>query len=198
MNFSDSCIILAAGDQTRWNIGNTELPRVKQLLNVRGEILLDRMKRQFNDPVCFTKEKEIQEHFARCYEPEDNTVTVATLNSTRYHWREWTTILLGDVYYGRRAVKKIKAQYETLMFYGDDEEIYAMKFHESQKDNILRGIYGLVHHPRWEMKYGKLWNLYRFMNGINFTEHLIGGRFTEVFDCADFDAIEDYYKFTKT
>ena len=41
MNFSDSCIILAAGDQTRWNIGNAELPRTKQLLNPRGEILLE-------------------------------------------------------------------------------------------------------------------------------------------------------------
>jgi len=194
--FTNSHIVLAAGKQDRWK-PDENVPKVKQLCVIHNETLIDRIARQFPDPIVFTRHPEIQEHFLRCYEPEDNRVTISTLFSTRAHWREWTIILLGDVAYGRKTVKKIKAQSDTLMFYGDDAEIYAIKFHRSMREYVAHCIQNLVCHPSWEDRYGKLWNLYRFMNGINFTEHVIGPRFTKVYDCRDFDTKEEYLKYIK-
>lgn len=200
--FDNSYIILAAGHQDRWDQtidDSLKCPEVKQLCMVHGETLLKRIKRQFGDPVCFTKHTEIKQHFKRCYEPDDNLTIVSTLFATRAHWREWTIILLGDVVYGRKTVKLIKAQTETLMFYGDNAEIYALKFHKSQRENILQIIQSLVSHPLWTSQYGKLWNLYRHMNGIDFREHSIGPRFTHVDDCCDFDTKQEYLDyFNKT
>lgn len=193
--FRNSYIILAAGHQDRWNktIGDSDdYPKVKQLCVVHGETLLERMKRQFGDPVCFTKHPEIEEHFIRCYEPADNLTTISTMFSTKSHWREWTIILLGDVVYGRKTVKLIKAQTESVMFYGDNAEIYAIKFHKTQRENVLQIIQSLVSHPQWTTHFGKLWNLYRHMNGIDFREHSIGPRFTHVTDCYDFDTKDEY------
>ncbi len=192
--FSNSYLILAAGNQTRWKIG-TGIPKVKQLIEINGEILIKQIERKFPDAVTYTKTREIKDIVEVWYEPDDNLTTISTMFSTRAHWREWTIILLGDVLYGRKTVKRIKNQAETLMFYGDDEEIYAIKFHRSQRDNVALSIMNLIKHPKWETKYGKLWNLYRFMNGINFREHLIGMRFTHVFDCRDFDTKEEYLNY---
>ncbi len=191
-------LVLAAGDQTRWNIMEHEnIPEIKQLCEVRGETLIERIERQFPDCIVFTNNKELAKHCKRDYPVSDNFTTISSLSSTCVHWRGWATILLGDVMYSRAMVRRLARQKESLLFYGDDAEIYALKFNKFMNQTILNTIQSLIGHDKWERKYGKLWNLYRHINGINFTEHLIGPRFVQVNDCRDFDTKEEYLNFIK-
>ena len=191
---TNSTIILAAGKQERWNPG-TVLPKAKQLLIVGGETLLDRMRRQFVNPQIFATHPDILDRYPKCHKPQDSRTTVSTLYSTQGHWGEWTTILLGDVMYSRAQVKRLNKQRDMIMFYGDDQEIYCFKFHCELNKVLIKGIEDLTNDVRWDDKYGKLWNLYRLLVGVDFREHIIGSHFTWVGDCRDFDTRDEYLNY---
>jgi len=191
-------LILAAGSQTRWNHGDIiGLPKVKQLVDIDGIPLIRKIQTEFADSIVVTKDPEIIAHSNKYFEPVNSEVTIATLFSTRDLWEEWTVILLGDVLYGRNTRKLIHRQKEPVMFYGDKGEIYAIKFHLSVSHLIIYAISQIVNSPDFHSRYGKLWNLYRQMNGFDFREHLIGDYFTIVSDCKDFDNKEQYLKYAK-
>ena len=192
-------IILAAGTQDRWNKGDIiGLPAVKQLVRVTdNEILIERIQRQFPGSIVVTKNEEIKKHSEKWFEPEDNPVTLGTLFSTKDLWKDWTTILLGDVLYGRKTIRALRQQEAPVMFYGDKNEIYAIKFHLSMSMAIVSAINKVISSEHFEMKYGKLWNLYRAMNGIDFRQHAMGAFFTTVFDSEDFDNKEQYLRYAK-
>lgn len=195
----NASLILAAGTQERWNHGNIlGLPSIKQLVRVGDEVLIEKIQRQFPDSVVVTKSEEIRQHSLRWFSPEHNDVTLATLFSTRDMWKGWTTILLGDVLYGRNTVKLLKRQKEQIMFYGDKGEIYALKFHFSSSLRMVMTINRIVTSPLFKPKFGKLWNLYRSLNGFDFREQKMGGAFTRVSDCMDFDNKEQYLKYAKS
>ena len=187
-------IILAAGQQTRWTHDPVKgLPDIKQLIKVKGEILIERIQRQFEDSIVVTKTKAISNHSKMVYNPKLNNVTVITLISTYDLWKEWTTILLGDVDYGESTIELIEDQIEPLMFYGNEKEIFAIKWHETKSMALLMTINRLVNDIRWTPKYGKLWNLYRMLIGVDFRTEKIDKYFTFVSDCRDFDT-QRYYK----
>jgi len=191
-------LVLAAGDQTRWNAtDHKDVPAIKQLCKIGDETLIQRIERQFPDAIVFTNNNEITDNSSRPYPVEDNTTIISSLFSTRAHWRVTTTILLGDVMYSRAMVKRLARQKEPIMFYGDHSEIYAIKFKKEVRDLFARSIMELVKHPTWTVKYGKLWNLYRFINGIDFTKHEIGPMFIRIGDCRDFDTKEEYLNYVK-
>ena len=191
-------IILAAGTQTRWNTEKFEgIPEIKQLVEVDGKILIEKIQEQFEDSIVITNDKEISAHSKKVLKPENSEVTVSTLFSTHQLWYDWTTILLGDVLYGGKTVDKIHAQKEGLMFYGDKGEIYAIKWHPDLVPFIHFAINKLVTHKEWTPKFGKLWNLYRVINGIDFREHKIDKYFTFVSDCMDFDNQKRYLEYAK-
>lgn len=191
-------IILAAGQQTRWNHDPVPgLPIIKQLIEVKGEILIERIQRQFPDSIVVTKTKEISNHSKIIYNPKLNDVTVITLISTYDLWKEWTTILLGDVDYGESTIKLINDQTEKLIFYGNVKEIFAVKWHESMSTALLMTINRLVNDIRWTHQFGKLWNLYRMLIGIDFRIEKIDKYFTFVSDCRDFDTQKGYERYAK-
>lgn len=191
-----SNIILAAGTQTRWNVSvHKNIPPIKQLVEVDGEVLIERIQRQFPDSIVVTKINDIKKHSHKWFTPEHNSVTIATLFSTRDLWENWTTILLGDVAYGEDTIEKISSQKEELMFYGDKGEIYAMKFTLKASWDIMQGISNILASPIFERKYGKLWNLYRILNKTDFRTHIIKDYFTRVSDCTDFDNQDQYIKY---
>jgi len=188
-------IILAAGTQSRWtNIEVPGLPKIKQLVNVKGEILIERIQRQFPGTVV-TKDPTIALHCKDVFDPEFNETTIETLFSTHTMWQDWTTILLGDVDYGDHTVLKIQKQKEAIMFYGAEQEIFAVKWHKSNYTAVLMGINRLANHSQWTRKYGKLWNLYRQLNGLDFRVHEIKDFFTFVNDSRDFDTQLSYQKY---
>ena len=191
-------IILAAGQQTRWTHDPVPgLPVIKQLVEVKGEILIERIQRQFPNSTVVTKTKAISNHSKVVYNPKLNDVTVITLISTHDLWKEWTTILLGDVDYGESTIKLIEDQTEPLMFYGNPKEIFAVKWHGSKSYAILITIDRLISDPRWKTKFGKLWNLYRMLIGIDFRTEKIDKYFTFVSDCRDFDTQKSYKRYAE-
>jgi len=191
-------IILAAGAQTRWN--STEgkgLPDIKQLIEVKGEILIERIQRQFPGSIVITKNRIISGHSKMVFNPEFNEITISTLFCTQPLWKDWTTVLLGDVLYGEDTIQKLHLQEDKLMFYGNKKEIFAMKFHKDLMVEMLMSINTIINSKFFEKKFGKLWNLYRFFNGKDYRVHEIDKFFTFVFDCRDFDTKAQYVKYAK-
>lgn len=192
-------LILASGTQTRWNAGDIiGLPKTKQLVDIDGIPLIVKIQHEFTNSIVVTKDSDIKKQSVHWFEPEQCEITLATLFSTRNLWEEWTTILLGDTLYGRNTRKLIHRQESPLMFYGDKGEIYAFKFHISISYLIILAINRIVSSPNFHRRYGKLWNLYRQLNGFDFREHLIGDYFTSVSDCQDFDNKEQYLRYAKS
>lgn len=188
-------LILAAGTQERWNANSYDgIPVIKQLIEIEGEILIERIQRQFPESIVVTRTNDIKRHSAKWFYPEMNEVTIATLFSTRDLWDDWTTVLLGDVDYGEDTIEKIQAQKKDLMFYGGRGEIYCMKFNLRASLSIITAISKIIESPRFEMKYGKLWNLYRELNDIDFRKDLIKDYFTKCPDCRDYDTQKGYIK----
>ena len=193
-------LILAAGTQTRWNATEERgmiLPKVKQLVPVNGVPLIVDIQNKFEDSIVVTNDQEIINNSQKYFKPENSEVTLATLFSTRDFWGEWTTILLGDVLYGRNTRKLIERQEESLMFYGDKGEIYAIKFNIKMSMAVIVAINMIVTSENFAPKYGKLWNLYRQINGVDFRREYIGKMFTRVSDCQDFDNKKQYLKYAK-
>lgn len=196
-------IILAAGTQTRWNRELIDgVPTIKQLVQVKGEILIERIQRQFPNSTVVTRDISIQLHSKKTFDPQFSETTIETLFSTNDLWRDWTTILLGDVDYGEHTVLKIQKQKEPIMFYGGErdidgiaKEIFAVKWHRSNSTAVLMGINRLANNKEWTRRYGKLWNLYRQLNKIDFRVHEIKDFFTFVNDSRDFDTQKSYQRY---
>lgn len=192
-------LILAAGNQTRWNYKEYPgLPKIKQLVEVEGQILIERIQEQFPDSIVVTHDKEISKHSKMVFKPAKHGCTIETLFNTHTLWKGWVTILLGDVDYGQRTINLLEDQKEMLRFYGDRGEIYAVKWHEDVTPLIHYDINRLISHEDWVPKFGKLWNLYRVMCGFDYRkEHKMKKYFTFVNDCMDFDTQEQYLKYAK-
>jgi hypothetical protein len=198
-NIADKRLILCAGSQTRWNHElHAEIPEVKQLVEVNKEVLIERIQRQFPGSIVITHLDAIKQHSKMVFSVEQGVCTLSTLLETHILWGEWTTILLGDVNYGTDTIEKIKQQEAQIQFYGDEKEIYAIKWNKSFNDFIIMNIGAVVNHGLWTPKFGKLWNLYRMCTGTHFRyEGEIKKYFTFVSDCMDFDTQAEYIKYAK-
>jgi len=194
-------IILAAGNQERWNLSDSRgmiLPSIKQLVQVNNRTLIEDIQAKFPESIVATHRKEIKDRSLRWFEPEQHDITIATLFSTRDFWQDWTVILLGDVLYGKNTRRLLKQQQDPIMFYGDKSEIYAIKFHLSVSPNIIFAIHNIINSPLFKPKFGKLWNLYRQLVGVDFRKQHIGDLFTKVNDCRDFDNKQQYVKYARS
>jgi len=192
-------LILCAGSQTRWNkVLNPDIPEIKQLIEVKDEILIERIQRQFPGSIVITHLDAIKQHSTMVFNVEQGICTLNTLLTTHLLWSEWTTILLGDVNYGKDTIRKIKAQEQQIQFYGDQKEIYALKWHRSFNDFIIMNIGAVINNPGWTPQFGKLWNLYRSCTGTHFmVRSEIKKFFTFVSDSQDFDIQAEYIKYAK-
>jgi hypothetical protein len=198
-NFTDKRLILAAGSQTRWNHEiHADIPEIKQLIEVKGEILIERIQRQFPGSIVITHLDAIKQFSKMVFNVEQGICTLNTLLDTHLLWGEWTTILLGDVDYGKDTIRKIKTQKQQLQFYGTKEEIFAVKWSKAMNDSIIMNIGAVVNHGLWSPKFGKLWNLYRSCTGTHFRfKDEIKKLFTFVSDSQDFDTQAQYIKYAK-
>jgi len=191
-------LILCAGRQERWlHDHDGKLPLFKQLVEVDGQVLIKRIQSQFPNAMVVTNAPEIIKHSKYYFEPEDTRATICTLYSTMKMWDEWNTILLGDVSYGQKTIDLISSQTAPMMFYGNRQEIFAVKFHVVQMVSVVKAIHSIVNDKLWSPKFGKLWNLYRRLNLRDYRVHDIYDFFTFVSDCEDFDNCEQYYKYAK-
>ena len=114
-NLTDKRLILCAGSQSRWNHElHKGIPEVKQLVKVEKEILIERIQRQFPGSIVITHLDAIKQYSKMVFKVEQGICTLNTLFSTYLLWSEWTTILLGDVDYGKDTILKIKTQEQKI------------------------------------------------------------------------------------
>jgi len=189
-------VTLAAGSQDRWNNGNDSMFSVKQLIEIEGETLIERIQQQFGGYVV-THRPEIIEVSDLVFKPEKNRWTVETLYSTRSLWEGQTIVTLGDVYYTDEAVNTIKSFSGPIQFFGTIHEIFAISFTDYPRvtqcltEHITK-LQNMVTYP----SHGKLWQLYRRYNNYSYRENKIGEYFTFIEDrTQDFDSVDELKSF---
>ncbi len=183
-------LILASGSQERWNENNHSEYRIKQLINVKGEILIERVQRQF-ESIVVTNEPNIIEHCKNIFTPEKYEWTIETLLSTSKLWKEQVVVLLGDVYYSEYSVEIINSFKGEIMFFGNLDEIFAISFNNHKK--VINCLAAILTRNVFD---GRLWQLYRNYHGINRAIHKIVDNFTFITDeTQDFDTIDEYNEF---
>jgi len=191
-----SSVILASGSQRRWD-GNYP----KQLLSIGGETLLSRMRRQMIIesnvyPSIITDNTEIIHMYAgNCYIPNNSDTVIDSLMSSSALWGEITYVLLGDVYYTKKAIDILTTAPHYKIVFGDEVEIFALRFYSSQIIELISAAKRAKAFPAHNSEF-KLWNLYRALEGYRDDEHKLGSQFCLIEDdTQDFDCVEDYLSF---
>lgn len=167
---------------------------VKQLITVRGEVLLSRTLRYFPGAMVVISDNEHKDKFIRLAKNtmilESTGSLIESLINTYKHWSDWNVILLGDVYYSIHTIKQIMDCQDELMFFGNSKEIYALVFRDKEK---------MLQACRETLAKGgkKLWHLYRLIQGIDILEHRICENFTKTQDTIDFDCYLQYEEYLR-
>ncbi len=95
-NFTDKRLILCAGSQTRWNKElHPGIPEIKQLIEIGGEILIERIQRQFPGSIVITHLDAIKQHSKMLFNVEQGICTLNTLLDTHPLWAEWRKNMIG-------------------------------------------------------------------------------------------------------
>lgn len=166
-------LILAAGEQTRWEMDRH--PFYKQLLDVGGETIVARIERQSLErdfwPKRVTCHKALEALWS--YVPKRHRWTVETLLSTHELWQGRTIILLGDVIYSQAVMDRTFApQEQELKVFGNEYEIYALsmqfKNHPPWSVDIIMALYtAIAHAESGAFGGGKLRKFYQIYCGLD-------------------------------
>ena len=205
-------IIAAAGEGERWNnFRNTP----KHLVEIEGEVLLNRTVRQFkrytNDIVIIGKDERYQiEGTTFSYPQIGNWLDFGKIYSSNHLWSDDKTIIVfGDVYFTDSAVEKIvynQDDYKFFMRKGPSKhtgkghkEIFAFAFVGGMNEKIKQYIEELV-----EKKQGGAgaWRLYLHMHGFKgsnyYVDYFKTNGYVEINDWTDdFDRSEDIVRWEK-
>jgi len=159
-------LILAAGKQG--NFGDDK--QVKQLIDIGGEPLIARTKRQFEQRggsvLVVTWRIDAFWPYRPIFIPASFETTADTLYSTRYIWDGRVRVLLGDVLYSSRLADMIMGDVHlSWSVFGNSKlmEIFAFTF--SEKDFYIHIIKALDAVRRISQK-GKLWGVYRVIEHL--------------------------------
>lgn len=188
--------ILAAGNQTRWLLGNLNYKhKCKQLVPIQNEPLITRTARQARGETFVVTNNIDIAKAAGCkvINPDNYISIVDTLSSTFDNYdADRIVILLGDVLYSPKAIEMIYSYDNSLMFFGHSQEIFAMVFTDIEKIKLA------VETVDMPLKKMKLWHLYRYLHGIEYDKHEISRNFTFIKDITqDFDDWRQYEKYIK-
>ncbi len=196
-------VILAAGDGERWG---DYLGVPKQLISINGESLLERMVRLvrrngIHDIDVVAIDERLRIPGCGFYRPERRRWTVESMLSSRGLWKEDTIVLLGDVYFTDRAIRRVARYDGPLRVFGRYEgsiltghpygEVFALRFRDGQGVRIAQHLQSVV-----DSGGGGLWRLYRSMMGFPLDANRIENHvFRSVDDFTDdFDDPCDYDK----
>jgi len=185
-------IIMCAGTGKRWN---NHLGVPKHLVTINGETLLGRTTRLLKEngisDYIITGCNERYKKYGEVIEQTDNDCEIDRFEE--YPTDDDICYLYGDVYYTEEAIKTIlNTDADDIMFFGGKWEIFAIKI----KDKDL--FYKHKHIVKDLYKQGIIdrcigWEVYRSLHCINFNEHIISERYTEILDGTDdIDYPEDY------
>ena len=193
--------ILAAGQQTRWGEG-----KLKQLIRVPTMNLISRTYKQFSkhgEVKVVTIHDAIKQLFPKeaIINPRDHRYTTTSMLSTEDHWKQRSTILLGDVYYSDEAVKTIVQNKDPFKVCGSfiQVEIFAISFTDNDgvKSALVKAIENADSGGR-----GKLWEVYKSYSGVELKVEYpvpmppLNDNFTMIDDdTQDFDTKDEWLDF---
>lgn len=177
---SNVVLLLCAGDGTRWG---EYLGVPKQLIGFGGEPLLSRTVRHLREfgvptqPICVTHDPRLHLKHTVPFRPVASRWTVETLASTRPLWRDRTIVLLGDVFFTRRALRRVLRTEDEVVFFGrrwpsaytmsDHGEIFALSFSQKRWDLVLRACATVARVAKAKQNaWGNLWDLYHTITGF--------------------------------
>lgn len=197
-----SVLICAAGEGTRW-YGQGQ---PKQLAWLGDETIIQRQIRQVKQRCGKVPKVAITNYAIRdavwfeahSFKPDKHRWLVETILSTTQYWDYRTIILLGDVVYSGALMDAIFADTNSISIYGNNAEVMALTFTEAGKPDVLNGLQTVLKSAERGQCPGKLWNLYRVLDGIPIDRHDIrdDGVFRRVLDWStDIDTPEDYRRF---
>jgi len=200
------CIIICAGEATRWN---NYLGVPKHLINVDGETLIERTVRLLHK----YKREDISVHivvknfYDKRYDIEGATMYQADLNtnnvdadkflSSKNLWNKngRTMVIYGDVWFTDEAIKRIiRSEIKEWTLFANFTECFVQSFYSIDISRHRDALYKI----RDAYKQGFItrcggWEHYRAFNDENLIEHKIGPHFYLVFDESDdFDFPSDY------
>lgn len=207
-------IIAAAGQGERWyNYRNVP----KHLINIEGEILLNRIVRQFknytNDIIVIGKDDRYLVDGSILENPIDGEwYDFGKIYSSNHLWSDTRTIIVfGDVYFTDDAVSKIvndDNEYRFFMRTGPSKitlkkhkEIFALAFNSTMNNRIRTSIETLI--AKKAIGGAGAWQLYLYMHGQtsytrNMKKLLSSGGYTEINDWTDdFDTPQDIQRWEK-
>lgn len=197
--------ILCAGDGSRWN---NYLGVPKQLISFNGESLLDRTVRLLRnngiyDIVCVARDPKISTSNMPTFFPDRYGCLSETVRSTSPRWTAQTIILLGDVFFTRRAIQRICTSDRRIMVFGrpwashlvhcNHGELFAMCFSNTDYHHILRATQAVCELALTGAR-GNLWDIYHTLANIPYNSGRSESRFFTVIDdiTNDFDCPRDY------
>jgi len=197
-------LILAAGEQARWEIGQG----VKQFLPIISEPLIVRTQRQVKDrgqsPLVVTCHQNIVKVSPAYYmilKKEERRWTAETLKTTRWLWEPRVIVLLGDVVYSKALMDSIFEYGGPLRFWGTIHEIYAISFDSRRFTEMEQALDKVIHHAEYEGGPGKLRKVYQALAGYSFDHNEIHHPyFEEVIHpdyTQDFDTVQEWHRFVR-
>lgn len=105
------------------------------------------------------------------------------------------TTHLGDVIYSRALMDALFADTRPVSIYGNNAECLALTFSDEGQIAVLKALQTVLQAAERKQGYGKLWNLYRVLDGLPIDRHFIreDGVFVRVRDWStDVDTPEMY------
>lgn len=187
-------IIMADGKGTRWN-NYKGIP--KHLIEVDGEILLERIVKQLNkfDPnaevIITSHDKRYEFKGSTRYEPKNNIIELDRY--TKELIEDNICFLYGDTYYSDNAIKEIITKNcEDILFFGNMKSIIAIKIKDSSlfKKHIenVRNLY-----QNNKIKECKGWQVYQSFQNLEFDKKVIKNKYILIEDATkDFNTPNEY------
>lgn len=206
-------LITCAGEARRWEEENT----FKQLVDVEGEVLLDRTVRQCFErgqwPTIVARDRLFHRVNTDFFVPESSRWWVSTALSTEPLWSDRTVLLLGDVFFSEECMDRIFSD-DGLKVYGRINsseitggwaEVFAMSWDAGQDGVVRDALIASIEHaenvkrdgrnPMGSSKPGLPWQPYRLLDGLDIDKDAVGTRgvWAEIDDWTDdFDTLERY------
>ncbi len=160
--------LMCAGMSERWH---GEGP--KHLVQFGWETLLHRTERMVSD--CgytgwtVTVHPELINEASHVVQPGAYRWLCESILSTGPYWPERVIILLGDVVWTRKSLQAVLSCSAPWMFFGTEFELYALVFED--KTRVVKALETVIALAEKKRCPGKLWNLWRFMNGLPIADH---------------------------
>ena len=183
-------LILAAGQQVRWEKENPFGYRFKQLLPVGEESIIARIVRQCRErevePLVVTHKKEIvQATDARHHIPVRNRWTVETLLCSPLDGNR-TVVLLGDVVYSKTVMDRIFRYKGYIRVFGSEFEIFAISFSRPVSFHVRHALKEAIEHAESGGK-GKLRKFYQAYCGLDMnSDHMETAVMSRVYYLEDY------------